>query len=603
MTDKIRILPGKPHPMGVRLEDGEIHFALPFKKSNCGIVLYDDVKKKKHVLSFSDVTRVGNVYCGRICGLDKSSYSYELYEEDTFFTDPYAKQIIGNEKFSNKEKKIRAGVAQADYDWEKDSQLCIPYNKSLIYMLHTRGFTKHTSSGVQNKGTVEGIVEKIPYLKELGITAVELMPSYEFMEWEKTSIDENIPLAYQEKEKPINYWGYKKAFYFAPKSSYCAGKNPVKAFKEFVHAMHKENMEVIMQFFFPNDVKHSYIISVLEYWVEEYHIDGVHLLGEQIPVTMLATNPILANTKLLYYDFPINEIYRGNDKAQYMNLGVCNDTFMYDVRKLLKSDERMLQPVLNHMKYIPAKTGNVHYITQANGFTLSDLVSYDRKHNEDNGENNRDGNPYNASWNCGVEGKTRKKSILALRLKQMKNAIAFNLLSQGTPMLLAGDEFGNSQNGNNNAYCHDNSLTWLNWNDLGKNRELFDYVKAMIAFRQKHPVFTAESEFKMTDYLSCGYPDLSYHSEEAWKLSCDDLTRHFAMMYCGEYANDCDVYLAINMHWVPHSFALPKLEGEKNWYVVMDTSMPVATQEKLLSKSEKEISVSERSIKIVLGKK
>jgi len=170
-------------------------------------------------------------------------------------------------------------------------------------------------------------------------------------------------------------------------------------------------------------------------------------------------------------------------------------------------------------------------------------------------------------------------------------------------MLLAGDEFGNSQNGNNNAYCHDNSLTWLNWNDLGKNRELFDYVKAMIAFRQKHPVFTAESEFKMTDYLSCGYPDLSYHSEEAWKLSCDDLTRHFAMMYCGEYANDCDVYLAINMHWVPHSFALPKLEGEKNWYVVMDTSMPVATQEKLLSKSEKEISVSERSIKIVLGKK
>ena len=290
----------------------------------------------------------------------------------------------------------------------------------------------------------------------------------------------------------------------------------------------------------------------------------------------------------------------------YKNLAICNDDYMFDMRKFLKSDERMLGSVLHHMKVNPKDHGIVHYFTESSGFTLNDLVSFDRKHNEDNGENNLDGNPYNASWNCGAEGPTKKKAVLELRLKQMKNAVLLHLFSQSTPLLLAGDEFANSQKGNNNAYCQDNAISWLNWNDIDKNKEFHEFYKDAIAFRKEHPMLCMSKEYTMLDEKAYGYPDLSYHSEEPWKCSYDDLTRHFAMMYCGYYSEDKKeadtfIYLAVNMHWIPHTFALPKLPKKLKWHLVYDTDSNSCRNEQIL-KQQEEVTINERSIRVLIAK-
>ncbi|MFR6334367.1 MAG: hypothetical protein ACLUOI_40045 [Eisenbergiella sp.] len=223
------------------------------------------------------------------------------------------------------------------------------------------------------------------------------------------------------------------------------------------------------------------------------------------------------------------------------------------------------------------QTGVINYITNYSGFTLADLVSFDRKHNEANGEENRDGETYNVSWNCGAEGKTRKKSILELRLKQMKNAMLLLLTAQGTPMIVSGDEFGFSHGGNNNPYCQDNAVSWLNWKLMETNREFFSFVKEAVAFRKKHPVLHRPDELTMMDYIACGYPDLSLHGEEAWKLNADGLSRQAGLMYCGCYAkvdkknNDNFIYIAYNMHWEEHDFALPALPPDLKWAKVLDT--------------------------------
>ena len=432
------------------------------------------------------------------------------------------------------------------------------------------------------------------------------MPCYEFLEMEeKVVFDERIPMAYQDTEPVLNYWGYKEGYYYSPKSAYAAGANAVTSFKTMVKELHKAGIEVIMQFYFPNEVSKSLIVDALRFWVCEYHVDGFHLKGERVPNDMLAADSLLKETKLIYYGFPTGEVY-GNKAPSYKNLAECNDGYMYDMRKFLKSDERMMGSVLHHMKVNPKEQAVVHYITESNGFTLHDLVSYDRKHNEDNGENNLDGNPYNASWNCGAEGKTKKKPILELRLKQMKNAFLLNLFSQSTPMILAGDEFANSQKGNNNAYCQDNAISWLTWGDVDKNKELHTFVKDIIAFRKEHALLHKSKEYTMLDEAICGYPDLSYHSEEPWKCSYDDLTRHFGMMYCGDYSDDetekgTFIYLAVNMHWIPHEFGLPKMPDGVKWQLVYDTDSKECRKNKTLKK-QNTFTVNERSIQVLIAK-
>jgi len=606
MTKQIITTKGNPYPSGVTvLRDGSLNISVAMNEKDCGIIIY--AGSKEHKIPFDDSCRIGSLYCVNISGIDiKDSYEYCFYDGGKIFVDAYAKCVVGNEQYGKIAKKLRGAFYQEVFDWEGDKPLRTPFCDSLIYQMHVRGFTKHSSSGVVNKGTFEGVVEKIPYLQGLGVTAVELMPSYEFLELEeKVALDDRIPMAYQDTTPVLNYWGYKEGYYYAPKSAYAVDKNPVTSFKTMVKELHKAGIEVILQFYFPNEVSKSLIMDVLRFWVCEYHVDGFHLKGERIPNDMAAGDPMLKETKLIYYGFPTGEIY-GTKLPAYKNLAQCNDDYMYDVRKFIKSDERMVGKVLHHMKVNPKDQAVIHYITESNGFTLHDLVSYDRKHNEDNGENNLDGNPYNASWNCGAEGKTKKKPVLELRLKQMKNAFLLNLFAQSTPMILAGDEFANSQNGNNNAYCQDNLISWLNWDDMDKNKELHSFVKDVIAFRKEHALLHKCKEYTMLDEAICGYPDLSYHSEEPWKCSYDDLTRHFGMMYCGNYSDDetekdIFIYLAVNMHWIPHEFALPKLPEGVKWHLVYDTDSNAERMNKELKKQDS-FTVNERSIQVLLAK-
>lgn len=608
-----KILPGTPYPMGVSLTaDGKVNFAAALHtKEECGVLLYLHAAGKPVHLPFTEKNRVGNIYCMQLEGLADVSFQYNFYAGGEIITDPYAEVIYGNERWGRQaEPRLRGGISRRGYDWENDAPLMTPLSDTILYLIHPRGFTRHTSSGVEQKGTFAGLAEKIPYLKELGITAAELMPSYEFLELEKPEHRERSmaearthymdPPAEEDEPPRINYWGYKKGYYFAPKMSYSASDCPAEEFKDMIKQFHQNGIEVIMQFYFPADVKRAYILEVIKHWVFTFHVDGFHLLGIHMPTALLATEPMLGNTKLFYTEIPCQEIYYNNDIPVYKNLAAYNDDFMYAARHFLKSDEGSLQPMLGLLKKNPKQTGVINYITNYSGFTLADLVAYDRKHNEANGEENRDGETYNVSWNCGAEGKTRKKSILDLRWKQMRNAMLMLLTAQGTPMIVSGDEFGFSHGGNNNPYCQDNSVCWLNWKLTELNREFLAFVREAIAFRKSHPVLHRPEEPTMMDYIACGYPDLSFHGEEAWKLDADNLSRQAGLMYCGCYAkvdrrnDDHFLYLAYNMHWEEHDFALPALPPGMKWAKVLDTAS--GAQEE--GENGKTAAVSGRSIQI-----
>lgn len=617
---QFRIKKGQPYPLGATLKSSGVNFSMVnSSQEECGLILYHKSSEEIQKIPFEKNHRIGNISCFFVEGLPIEEYEYNFYISEKTLVDPYAKRILGNETWRQAEGKkvsMRGGFYLSQFDWQKTGPLHIPYHESILYCLHIRSFTMHVSSKVKNKGTFEGLVEKLPYLKELGITAVELMPAYEFEECELEKDKKTIEYQIKHYDEPIptednenastklNYWGYKEAYYFAPKASYSASGNPILSFKNMVREFHKNGIEVIMQFYFPNHIKQGYILEILKHWVLEYRIDGIHLKGSRLPVTLLATEPLFANTKIMCEDFSLADIYPELETPIYKNLGYYRDDFMYDMRKFLKGDADMLKGFQYHMKNHNPKCGVINYITNYYGFTLNDLVSYDRKHNETNGENNQDGTDYNYSWNCGIEGTTRKKAILKLRRKQMKNAISFLMTAQGTPLLLSGDEFGNSQNGNNNCYCLDNETSWLDWRLVKRNENFFEYVKNMIQFRKNHPILHTQEELTMTDRLGFGCPDLSYHGEEAWKVDLSNYNRHIAMMYCGRYARkenkreDDMIYIAYNMHWEAHQFALPSLRGGYHWEVVSDTDSPVDE-----ATIVNQVEVKPRSVKVLIGKK
>jgi len=605
--EDIKISYGKPYPLGATcVGPMQVNFAVVMSTDKqCGVILYDKINKTQRRVSFCCANKVGNIRCMKISNLDADRYEYNYYIEDAIINDPYAKIIIGNEKWGKIPEEIKAGIYHDEYDWAKDKNPMIAYNDMIIYLLHVRGFTKHKSSDVKCPGTFDGVVEKIPYLKELGINAVELMPVYNFIELEapKQAENEFAVKPFEGVDAKINYWGYKESFYFAPKSAFAPkGVKADVAFKDMVKELHNNGIEVILQFFFPDKTKQGYIFEVLKYWMQEYHVDGFHLMGNKLPLALIGTEPMLANTKIICDHFPLDEIYEYNVKPSYKNLAISTDEFMYDMRRLLKSDEGMVGRALEYMKNVPDKMGEIHYISHGNTFTLMDLVSYDRKHNDANGENNRDGAIYNASWNCGYEGATSRASVKKLRLRQIKNAITLNILAKTTPLIVAGDEFGNSQNGNNNPYCQDSSITWLNWSLLSKNRDIYDYMQQMIALRNNYKIFRMKDSYKMNDYLSCGYPDLSYHSSELWKVETDVLSRQFAMLYCGEYGgDDAFIFVAVNLHWTSHEFAVPQLPKGYSWETFARTDAQDSI--KLIGDEHPAIEVKERSITIMLAKK
>ncbi len=582
----------KPYPLGAHMENSAVRFSFVSKKEDCGVLIFDRQSGKRIAkVPFTTDDRIGNVYCKYISDLDGKKISYQFYEGEEIVSDRYARGFAGKHSYG-RERKIqdwRAVLLDNAFDWQGDKRPRLAYEESVVYCAHVRGFTKHASSKVVNRGTFAGMVEKLDYLKATGITTVELQPAYEFAEIpseeERKALllnQQNVSYEVSREEldmlcpKKCNYWGYKHGYYYAPKAAYAAGEDACKEFKEMIRAFHKEGMEIIMQFYFPKTVKPLEITDILKFWVLEYHVDGFHLMGENLPIDLIAADEMLSDTKLWYYYFDTDKIYDRGEPVK-RNLAVYTDDYLYTMRKFLKGDEGMLDKVLPQMRTIPFKTARIHYINNYYGFTLMDMVSYDRKHNEANGEDNRDGNDFNYSWNCGEEGPSRRKKVHALRLKQIKNAMLMLAFTQSTPLIFMGDEFGNSQKGNNNPYCQDNAVAWLDWNDLNKNAEIYAFWKDMMALRKGHPILRPEDERKLMDYISCGYPDLSYHGESAWRARTDSYNRQIGIMYCGKYARlsrgeeDAFLYLAMNMYWESGKLAMPKLPKGLKWELKCST--------------------------------
>ena len=531
----------------------------------------------------------GIVRSAVIEGFDPAQIEYNFLVGDEILQDEKAQLIRGRKPFGKRPapagEALRCGFAAADFDWGDDAPLRLPYADTVSYYLHVRGYTKHPRSGVVNKGTFSGIIEKIPHIKSLGVNQIILMPAYEF---EETN----------EKDSRINYWGYTKSWYFAPKAGYAAGDEPDVEFKTMIRSLHKEGIEVIMEFAFPDSSAMSFMEECLSWWVREYHVDGFLLTVCSAFSRMLAASPLLADVKLMtgYFD---TDILPAPAKGFPKVLADMNDGFKTDCRRLLKGDEDTLGAFAQRMRQNYKEKACINYIAGHDGFTLMDLVSYERKYNEDNGEHGRDGAAVEYSWNCGAEGPSRKGAVKKLRMRQMKNAMAMVFLAQGTPMLLAGDEFGNSQKGNNNPWCQDNEISWIDWGREQTNRELTDFIRLLAEIRKKHPVLHLDRPLTGQDTASCGFPDFSCHSSRAWVGAFEYQNRHIGLMYCLCGDEEDYIYAAFNLHWDPQSFALPYLPDGVSWQVQADTSGTLDLNEN----PERELTLPGRSVAILAGER
>ncbi len=606
--------------MGLTRTDGGIHVSAVAAAKACSLLLFVKEDKNGKEARFREVRNIpfpeegktGHVWSMTLNGaFDDLYYAFEA--DGKRFSDPYGRSFAGRERWgrlSHAKRLLLSPVAEPEFDWQGDRPLHIPYEDCIVYRAHVRGLTKHASSGTEHRGTFRGVVDKIPYFKELGITTLELLPPVEFQEVMMPENVEGNPYGTSEPTGRLNYWGYAKAGMFAPKASYAdPGTNPVTEFKYMVRELHKAGLEVVPELYFSGREVPEFVLETVRFWVREYHVDGIHLTG-YAPTVLLATDPYLAGTKLWALSWEAEKPAAGEKK----HLGEYNDGFLIDMRRALKGDEEQMSSLIYRNRRNPAETGVLNFMAGTNGFTMMDMVSYDQKHNEANGENNRDGSDYNYSWNCGAEGHVRKKKIQELRSRQLRNAMLLLFLSQGTPVLLAGDEFGNSQNGNNNAYCQDNEISWLNWNLNKWDQALLDFVKHVIAFRKAHPVFHMEQEPRVMDYLACGHPDISYHGVNAWQPEFENFRRQIGILYCGDYAkkpngeNDDFFFVIFNMHWEPHSFALPNLPKNLVWSLAFDTSDSAAGgyyeegQERQIL-NQKNYMVPSRSVLVFQGKK
>ncbi|MEO2262335.1 alpha-amylase family glycosyl hydrolase [Lachnospiraceae bacterium HCP28S3_F9] len=559
---------GRPLPLGVTRIGNTMNFsvAVPQEKE-CQLLLYH-AGEKKPCMSFGMKKSIGEVRYIALEDIDPSEYEYNYEMDGEIVVDPYVKALAGREKWGQARDvqmhEVRGKLDIKEYDWEGDAPLQLPYHSIIAYSLHVRGFTKHSSSKVKAKGTFRGVIEKIPYLKELGINQIQCMPVYDF--------EENLQYC--------NYWGYGDAYCFAPKGAYAYSKDAVNELKDMVKSCHREGIEVVLEMPFSGNVPKQMMEECLRYYMMEYHVDGFILNPSSAPMEGICADPILKKTKIM----------------------VHQTGFQTVMRRFLKSDEGMIPEVMYWLRHNSLGDRTYNYITNQNGFTLYDLVSYDGKHNEANGENNQDGPEYNYSWNCGVEGVTRKKAVLELRQQQIKNAFFLLLFAQGTPCILAGDEFENTQKGNNNVYCQDNPVGWLDWSKLEKKKELHDFVKKLIEIRKAYPVFWPEEEMRGIDQVSCGVPDVSYHGESAWRVPSEVSSRQLGVYYSGAAVGGDDCFVAYNMHWQEHPFALPALSSGKKWYKIASTSEGVLEEPELLD-NQRLVEVAERTIMLVIGRK
>ncbi len=549
---------GYPLPLGVSERDGHMNFSVAVASGKeCILKLYQRGASEcyaEFVLAEEDA--VGEV---RFLSLPKqdvihTEYRYEIGGKS--FVDPYAKAVVEKDG-----AVVRGLVAVSKYDWEGDKPLNLPYDEVVAYSLHIKGFTQGANSKVKKKGTFRGVVEKIPYLQELGINQIHCMPIYSFAETQDYK----------------NYWGYGDAFCFAVKSAYASGKEPENELKDMVKACHLAGMEVVLNLPFTSDMPKQMMVECLRYYVMEYHVDGFVVNPYVVPMEHVLSDAILKKTKILKN----------------------NDDFQNTMRRFLKGDEGMVETVIEKLRQQSAQVGSCNYITNHAGFTLQDLVSYGEKHNEANGEDNADGPNYNHSWNCGEEGSSRKKAVVELRKRQIRNAFFLLLSAQGTPCILAGDEFGNSQGGNNNVYCQDNQTAWLDWNDLKKNEELFEYVKNLIVLRKQFDFLRPSEEMMGMKDVKFGLPQISYHGEQAWKAPTRVDSRQLGVYYHTETE---DGYIAYNMHWESKKFALPPLMHEKKWCCIFSTENGSFVSAEEFAENQREVEVAGRTIVMFVGR-
>ncbi len=684
---------GRPFPFGASFVPGGVNFSI-FSRyaTGCTLVLFEKGQPDPVAeIPFPDSFRIGHVFSMIVFGLDyeTTEYGYRIYgpyephkghrfDPETVLIDPYAKAIGGRDVWGQPPedrdgRQLRSLLVYDDFDWTGDRPLELAEEDLIVYEMHVRSFTRHPSSGVKHPGTFAAIREKIPYLKELGVNAVELMPIHEFDELENPRFN---PLT---GESLVNYWGYGTVGFFAPKAGYAAsGTYGMQAdeFKALVKEFHRHGIEVFLDVVFNhtaegnangptfsfrgidnktyyllkpdgdyynfsgtgntmncnNPVVRGLVMEALRYWAAEYHIDGFRfdlasILGRDTTgrplanpplLEAMAFDPILGKTKLIAEAWDAGGLYQVGSFPSYGRWSEWNGKYRDALRRFIKGDTGLAWEMAQRIQGSPdlyeerSPTASINFITAHDGFTLADLVSYSYKHNSANGENNRDGANDNYSWNWGHEGPTDDPKINALRRRLMKNAIAILMVSQGIPMLLMGDELGRTKQGNNNTYCQDNELNWLDWTLQDKNADLLNFVKQMIAFRKTHPVLRSQTHLRHQDYMNSGYPDISWHGLNAWQPDWGEHSHMLAFLLCGQHAQggtlpDDYIYVAMNMHWENHVFELPQLPPPLHWYLFADTKR-VAPHEICIPGEEaplpnqKQVLVGMRSVLILVGR-
>jgi glycogen operon protein len=684
---------GYAEPFGATLVPGGINFSIfSSYATGCTLVIFERGEAEPLLeIPFPDEFQVGNVWAMIVFGLNYENieYGYRMggvydpvnghrFDPNKILLDPYAKVISGRDVWglANRNHQVfpyRGRPVIDDFDWEDDRPLKIPIEDLVIYEMHVRGFTRHFSSGTKAPGTYAAIREKIPYLQELGINCVELMPIFEFDELEYARKNPETG------EQLYNYWGYSSIGFHAPKAGYAATGNfgmQVDEFKNLVKELHANGIEVWLDVVFNHtaegnengptisfrgidnktyymlDDKGRYlnysgtgntlncnhpvvrdlVINSLRYWASEYHIDGFRfdlasILGRDqdgnpLPnpplLEQLAYDPILAKCKLIAEAWDAGGLYQVGSFPAYGRWAEWNGKYRDTIRRFIKSDDKQIPELAVRIQGSPdlyasrGPTASINFVTAHDGFTLRDLVSYNSKHNWANGEQSRDGANDNYSWNHGYEGETNQPKINMMRKQQVKNALALLMLSQGVPMIFMGDEMYRSKQGNNNTYCHDNELTWLNWSRLDEHEDIFRFFKHMIHFRLAHPVLRSRYNLRHTDYVGAGIADITFHGIKAWQPDWGDGSRTLAWMLSGDHARegtepDADIYVATNAFWETLSFEPPQLGQGKRWYLAVNTAKPSPNdiyeqgQEPRL-RDQNRITVGARSIIVLVGR-
>lgn len=665
VVEGFKIRPGFFRMYGACVASNGVSFTInSHGATRCTLLLFKPQAPKPYArIPFPDSYRIGDTYSMLVFDIKPDEFEYAfsfdgpyepakglLFNEENVLLDPYSRAVTGQRKWGEKPEggkdfEYRARVVKSSFDWGNIKQLEQPFEDLVIYETHVRGYTKDKSSGVSAPGTFAGLKDKIPYLKDLGINAVELMPIFEFDEMESARVVDGVQL--------YNYWGYNTVSFFAPNTSYAFNEehnHEGDELKSLIKALKENGIEVILDVVFNHTaegnemgpcfsfkgidnnvyymltpdahyynfsgcgnvmncnhpVVRSFIIDCLRHWAIEYRVDGFRfdlasILGrDQNGAPManppilesLAFDPVLGKMKLIAEAWDAGGLYQVGSFPSWNRWAEWNGRYRDDMRSFLKGDDGMVGNAITRITgsrdlYSPESRGHkasVNFLTCHDGFTLYDLYSYNEKHNEKNGWNNTDGDNNGHSWNCGAEGETDDPNVNGLRRRLIKNAFAALLCSRGPAMFFAGDEFCNTQFGNNNAYCQDNIISWLDWSRLEEFKEIHDFVRHMIQFRKEHPILR-----KMTKPSSCQFPEISVHNGTPFNASTDYKTKLIGIMYAGRNEEDTEddiVFYCMNAYWEPLVMQLPVLPNGKHWHVDTNTNAEYFDGEDFTAKTE-----------------